>query len=199
VAAVFDLGGVVLEVCVERTVRAWAESVGLEAEEVEARLGGKVLPEGFDRGELVLEELREEVCARLGRAMTRGDFERGWNALLGEPFPGVEGLLAELAGTMRLVLLTNTNETHERQWRKSCAAVLPRFERVFTSWRMGVRKPEPEAFEQVLGYLGLSPTRVLFFDDHSENVEAAARLGMVARRVRGPGEVARELELLSLS
>ncbi len=34
-AAIVDLGGVLMDVCVERTVRAWAETTGLAPEDVD--------------------------------------------------------------------------------------------------------------------------------------------------------------------
>ena len=193
-AAIFDLGGVILEVGVVRTVHAWADASGLDPSELTARLGGRILPRRFDRGEVKLEDLRAEVCARLGREISSADFEAGWNALLGLPFPGADDLLERLSRRMRLVMLTNTNETHEKVWRQSCAGVLPYFEKVFSSWRMGVRKPDPEAFGRVLDYLALPPERVAFFDDHQENVDAATQLGMVAHLVNGPANVERCLE-----
>jgi putative hydrolase of the HAD superfamily len=66
------------------------------------------------------------------------------------------------------------------------------------SFEMGARKPEAACFRQVLDWLGLPPDRVVYFDDNPENVEAAARLGMAARAVNGPADVARELEFMGI-
>jgi FMN phosphatase YigB (HAD superfamily) len=41
--------------------------------------------------------------------------------------------------------------------------------------------------------MALPPGRIAYFDDSAENIEAAARLGLVARLVKGPQEVGREL------
>jgi HAD superfamily hydrolase (TIGR01509 family) len=41
---------------------------------------------------------------------------------------------------------------------------------------MGLRKPEPAAFQRVLDYLALPPGRGAFSDDHQENVDAASEL-----------------------
>jgi putative hydrolase of the HAD superfamily len=90
-------------------------------------------------------------------------------------------------------MLTNTNALHSAQFHRTSGPVLARFERVFESWQMGCRKPEPECFQQVIDWLALRPERIAFFDDSAENIEAAARLGLVARLVKGPQEVEREL------
>lgn len=38
---------------------------------------------------------------------------------------------------------------------------------------MGMRKPEARAFTYIADEIGISPDRILFFDDHPENVEGA--------------------------
>jgi putative hydrolase of the HAD superfamily len=198
-AAVFDLGGVVIEVAVERTFRAWAEATGLAPEEIRRRLADLSEYLRFERGEFEPEEYRRRVVARLGRPLPDDEFDRGWHALLGAPLPGIEAVLAQLAAKrLRLVILTNTNALHAAEWRRLSAPVLPHFERVFESYTMRCRKPEPAAFQNVLDYLGLPPARVAFFDDSLENVEAAAQLGMAARLTKGPAGVRQALEELGL-
>jgi len=191
-AAVFDLGGVVIEIFMDRTVRAWAEATGLEPEAIRGRLedlptgqAGRTAYHRFERGEIDAETFRRGVCERLGRRMSREAFDRGWNALLGGPLEGAEALLESLAQRLRLVLLTNTNCVHAASWRRTCRKVLAPLERVFVSYEIGHRKPEPECFSVVLEYLGLAPEEVAYFDDLEENVRAAAGLGMIARVVDG--------------
>lgn len=198
-AAVFDLGGVVIEISLDRTLRAWSEATGLAPDEVRERLADLTTYYRFERGEFGADAYRRCVADLLGCALSREAFDRGWHALLGGPLPGIEALLERLAGRLRLVLLTNTNVIHSQRWRETCDGLLGRFERVFESWQMGCRKPEPACFQQVLDYLALAPGRVAYFDDSAENVEAAARLGMAARCVRGPREVERELAAFGVS
>ncbi len=197
-AAIFDLGGVLIEVDPERTARAWAAHLGMTAEALEARLGGSVLSDAFERGEATLEDVRTEVTRTLGREVPAEVFRDGWTALLGRPLAGVDALLDRLAGRVRLLVLTNTNATHAEAFRRTDAALLERFERVFMSFEMGSRKPEPACFEAVLAYLALPPQRVAFFDDNPANVEAAAALGLQSRLVRGPAETASALDAMGV-
>ena len=46
----------------------------------------------------------------------------------------------------RLLLLSNTNELHSRQFRGQFAEVLDRFDRLFLSHEMGLRKPDPRIY-----------------------------------------------------
>ncbi len=65
--------------------------------------------------------------------------------------------------------------------------------RSFTSWELGLRKPERAAFERVAREIGVPMERILFFDDTESNVEGARRAGLAAVHVRSPVDVERAL------
>lgn len=48
------------------------------------------------------------------------------------------------------------------------------------SCEIGICKPHPEAYRAAVGALGTSPAAIKFFDDRTENVEAAAMFGLDA-------------------
>lgn len=50
--------------------------------------------------------------------------------------------------------------------------------RWFVSGDLGHRKPDPRIFEIVLDAFGTPPERILFVDDRSRNLDAAAALGL---------------------
>jgi putative hydrolase of the HAD superfamily len=56
------------------------------------------------------------------------------------------------------------------------------FDAIFNSARLGVAKPDPEAFRTVAAALGTTPERCLFIDDTPPNVEGARAAGMQAER-----------------
>lgn len=197
-AAIFDLGGVVIALSRGQTIRIWAEAIGIPADEIRRRFADMACYHRFERGEVAPEDFYRHTCEKLGHGLSPEAFSRGWNAILGGPIPGIQALLARLSTRLRLVLLSNTNIIHAAEWRRTCAGVLGHFERVFTSYEMGCRKPEPECFRMVLDYLGLPPEQVVCFDDSPENVAAAAALGMVARCAAGPEDAARELRTLAV-
>ena len=57
-------------------------------------------------------------------------------------------------------------------------AVAPLFKRVFSSWELGLRKPEQRAFAAVVDQIGVPAHSILFFDDTLENIEQAKRAGL---------------------
>jgi FMN hydrolase / 5-amino-6-(5-phospho-D-ribitylamino)uracil phosphatase len=55
-----------------------------------------------------------------------------------------------------------------------------RFDGVYASCHLGVRKPDPEFFYRMLAALGVPARRCLFVDDRPANCDAAAAVGMRA-------------------
>ncbi|KKM75906.1 hypothetical protein LCGC14_1385520 [marine sediment metagenome] len=197
-AAVFDLGGVVVDICVEATARYWAEAMQADLAEVLDPFMDDTRYQLMERGEMTMADYHAHMVRRLGGDLSFQDFVAGWNSLLRDPLPGVEGLLAELAAAVRLVALTNTNATHAARWRHTCQAELAHFERVFVSYEIGARKPEPACYRHVLDYLALPPERVAFIDDSPENVAAAEALGMRGIVAEGTDQIARRLAELGV-
>ncbi len=60
-----------------------------------------------------------------------------------------------------------------------------RFDRLFLSCELGVRKPDPAIYHHVVAALGTSPTDCFFYDDSDANVSAARDTGINAIKVAG--------------
>lgn len=54
---------------------------------------------------------------------------------------------------------------------------LSKYDYVFLSYEMGLRKPEIEIYEKVQSSVPFEPTDILFIDDKLSNIEAASKLG----------------------
>lgn len=106
-----------------------------------------------------------------------------WNAIIGDfPLYRLE-FLQMLSHKYRLFLLTNTDEIHISKFEHKAGMSFYTdfyncFEKVFYSYEMGKRKPEPEAFMSIMNKYELSPKRTLFIDDKKINTDAAAQLGL---------------------
>jgi putative hydrolase of the HAD superfamily len=68
-----------------------------------------------------------------------------------------------------------------------------RFDGIFASCDLGLRKPSREYFEAVLAAVQLPPADVLFLDDHPGNVAVARDVGLRAELVAGLDDVGRLL------
>ncbi len=101
-----------------------------------------------------------------------------WNALLIGVIPGRETALAQLKERYSLALLSNTNQFHRDVFDPQCQMIFQHMDRLFFSYEMGMRKPEPEIFLTVLGDMGWMPEETLFIDDTQINIQAADQLGI---------------------
>ncbi len=193
-AILFDLGNVVVEVDFRRTFRRWADSSGVPLSLIHERWSEDDAYRAHETGSLGFDGYVEAMTERLGVTMSRGDWENGWNDVFVGPYPGVQKALAALSGRVPLYAFTNTNPTHEAEWRARYPHALVHFQDIFVSSRMGMRKPDQVAFEWVVEAMDTAPERILFLDDHPANVDGARRAGLTTVQTRGETEVLAALE-----
>ena len=131
---------------------------------------------------------------------------------LGHRVPGVDvlGLLAgdvrpemvdALDGVRTAGYLTAclTNNVRSDVVRPEVVAVMDRFDAVFESSVLGVRKPEPAFYALACDGLGVEPSACVFLDDLGINLKPARALGMTTIKVVDPAEAIAELStVLSL-
>lgn len=108
---------------------------------------------------------------------------KAWNSVIGDfPLYRLE-FLQMLSGKYRLFLLTNTDSIHINRFEHKVGMSFYTdfyrcFEKVYYSYEMGMRKPQPEIFTTIINKHDLSPKRTLFVDDKKENTDIAAELGL---------------------
>lgn len=106
-----------------------------------------------------------------------------WNAVLAD-FPSYRlDFLKELSKKYRLFLLSNTDSIHISTFEKRSGISFYTdfyncFEKVYFSFDMGLRKPDPKIYQFLLDKHNLVPENTLFVDDKTENTDSAARLGI---------------------
>ena len=113
----------------------------------------------------------------------------GWNALFIADIPAVLEAVERVAAHIPCYAFTNTNAEHQRAWSAQFPHVTPLFRRVFSSWQLGLRKPERAAFLSVAQHIGIPCESILFFDDTLENIEHAQRTGLQTVHVRHTADV----------
>ncbi len=190
---IFDLGGVILDLDVPKTIGEFARVSGLTPEEVAHRFR---YSDGFlkyERGEIGDVEFRDFVRELYAVSIPDDDLDACWNAmLLGIPADKL-ALLLTLRRKYTVFLLSNTNTIHLNYIN---SMILPPsdavpsldsyFDRAYYSHFMGKRKPEREIFEQVLDENRLLAQESLFLDDNAENIEGARIVGLQTAYVNTP-------------
>lgn len=111
------------------------------------------------------------------------EIRKAWNSIIGDfPLYRLE-FLQLLTRKYKLFLLTNTDETHISRFEHKVGISFfsdfyQCFEKVYYSYEMGKRKPDPAVFNTILNKYDISPKRTLFIDDKKVNTDAAASLGI---------------------
>jgi glucose-1-phosphatase len=196
-ALVFDFGNVLVDIDFDRAFAVWARAAGVPVTAVKARFSVDAAYCAHERGELDLRGYFASLRHSLGVRLTDEQLLAGWEAILGEPIPGIEPVVSELAALWPLYVFSNTNPSHAASITSRYAPLLRQFRHVFTSCELGARKPEPQAFERLAKRIGTAPERLVFFDDLEENVLGARAAGLQAHRVARPEEIARIVQNLS--
>jgi 2-haloacid dehalogenase len=113
-------------------------------------------------------------------------------------FEDTVDVLTELRGAgVRCFALSNMER--DRFWsRRTRYPFFDSLDGCVISGLEGVVKPDPRIFEILLARYGLEPAATVFIDDIAANVDAAAKLGVVAIRFTTTAQLRRELRALRL-
>lgn len=136
----------------------------------------------FEKGNIT----KDEFLAGFEKQMPNASIEEiltAWNAILADfPLYRLE-FLQMLSKKYRLFLLSNTDSIHINTFEQKVGASFYGdfyhcFEKVYFSFEMGMRKPDPEIYLTLLNNHQLQAKTTLFIDDKKENTDAAAALGI---------------------
>jgi putative hydrolase of the HAD superfamily len=176
-AIIFDFGDVFINLEKEKSIEEF-KKLGLPGPNEELIAQNDL----FEKGKISELEFIQSFQKFIPNASLE-DIKKAWNSLIGDfPLHRLE-FLQMLSGKYRLFLLTNTDSTHidrfEHKVGMSFYTDFYRcFEKVYYSYEMGMRKPQPEIFQTILNKHDLSPKRTLFVDDKKENTDVAESLGL---------------------
>lgn len=187
-AVLLDLGGVVIDIDPRACFVSWANDAGVDVGTIAARWAVDDAYKAFEVGAIDFDEYLRHLARRLDIALTRAQWQTGWNELLRAPFADVAGLLPELAATLPLYAFSNTNRVHQEAWQFRFKDALAPMRKIYSSWQIGLRKPAVRSYLEVAGNIGIAPADILFVDDNRDNVIGAREAGMDARHVSGPAD-----------
>lgn len=174
---IFDFGDVFINLEKEASIEAFRK-LGLDGPNEELLSVNDL----FEKGKISELQFIETFFKYIPNASIH-DVRHAWNASIGEfPLYRLE-FLQMLSTRYRLFLLTNTDSIHisrfEHKVGMSFYSDFYRcFEKVYYSYEMGMRKPDPEIFNTLIRKHDLSPKRTLFVDDKKPNTDVAESLGL---------------------
>ncbi len=196
----FDLGGVILNIDVQKTINAFRE-IGID--HVEELYNGLRQHHVFDRletGEISENDFREYLRKEAGSALPDEKIDEVWNAMILEIPEERIRLLKRLKHGYELYLLSNTNEIHRKCYDQMVKRTFNNgglhtyFNQDFYSHKIGYRKPDPEAFRFVIEHTGIKTAETLFVDDNADNIAAAEHLGFAVLHLTPDRSLVEELK-----
>lgn len=190
---IFDLGGVILDLSVDHTLKAFALHAGIEKEKAHHIFTTAAGFEEYEKGAISDEAFRDFVREAYNITSDNQTIDKCWNAML-RGIPQVKlDLLIRLQSEFQVFLLSNTNGIHLDHINQ---VMLPQingstsldsyFNKAYYSHRMLKRKPDAEIFEQVIDENHLVPEQTLFLDDNAVNIEGAKFVGLRTIHVTSP-------------
>lgn len=181
---VFDLGGVICDLEVERVMEAFRE-IGMEKM---AALMDPCYPaevnERMESGQIGWEEACDEMRRIDNRPeVTNEQIEWVYREFLSRVDAKKLATIDRLRERgIRTYVLSNTNPTaieivRDRVREATGRELESYFDDIFLSYRLKILKPAPAIFEKMIALSGLNPKETIFIDDGSRNADTAHRLG----------------------
>lgn len=202
---VFDLGGVIINLDIPRTITEFNKLSTKPFESIYTQLQQSPIFDLFDKGQISESDFFLQLKDHLKEGVTDTQMKEAWNAMLLDfPIHRLQ-LLSTLKSNYRIFLLSNTNETHINQLESDLYKehgynnLEPFFEKVYYSCRIGMRKPDSEIFEFVLNQNNLNAHETIFIDDSPQHVAGAIKIGIqsyLLPRDKDVSDLISELSLL---
>jgi putative hydrolase of the HAD superfamily len=197
---IFDLGGVILNLDQDRTLRAF-NRLGADLDSINDM---STVFADFETGKINADDFRQAMITSLKGTATANEVDAAWNAMLLDlPLERLT-YLKFLRKNFNVHLLSNTNSIHIDAFNKYLLDEHPnldwyaQFDKVYYSYEIGLRKPNKDIYEFVLQDNNLQPHECLFIDDMKANLNGAGNVGMHTIWAKNPLDENMLMEIKSL-
>ncbi len=180
----FDLGNVLLPIDLSLTFQAFSQlSTSFNPTEIQDKIINEGLWLGYEAGLLNDDEFRSILRDQLALNCSNEEFDQAFSALLLDFPSNIYSFLEDLSSNFDLYLLSNTSVIHSRIFLNNQLGphrenLFGLFKKAHFSYEMGLVKPNPLIYQQVLRENNLEAGQLVFFDDNAANIESASKLGI---------------------
>ena len=192
---IFDLGGVIINLAVEKTHQAFATLSGLPLEEIKSRVHHGAYFHEYEKGLITDAEFRNHLRESLNLKVTDTELDAAWNAMLLDiPIERIQ-LLERLKKNYSIYLLSNTNNIHLQCFSKIVQQLTGKeridhyFHNSYYSHLLKLSKPDVAIYEHVLAQSNLQPAETIFLDDNKDNLIGANKAGIQTFHVQHPVQI----------
>lgn len=189
---ILDLGRVILDIHLERTITAFKEFGIPDINDLDIVFSRYPFFYQFEIGKITPQQFISEIRKATGNNLPDHVIADAWNAMIGGFTSGAIETIIKLKSKFRVFLLSNTNAMHEIVYNNrlkkdyGISNLSELFEKVYYSHTVHLSKPDPEIFEYVLKDSNLVPEETLFVDDILIHTENAAKLGIQTFHLEPP-------------
>ena len=189
---IFDLGGVIMNIDVDRALNSFAAQSSISGPEINWQSHLPGFFHLFEMGKISEADFRDNLREVLGKNLEDDVLDHCWNQLLLDIPNHRLDHLTTLRKKYKMVLLSNTNSIHTRiiHSRLKLASGAPDFQsyfdRVYYSYQMNLAKPDPRIFEVVLKDNNFQAETTILVDDNGDNIRSAAHMGLQVYQVSQP-------------
>lgn len=180
---VFDLGGVLIDLSHDQAVRRFEEIGVVDAAQLLDPYEQKGIFLEVENGMITADEYCQKLREHTGKDLSYEEIKHAWLGFIVDvPQYKLDHLL-KLREHYNVYLLSNTNPIIQEGWARTdqfSAAGRPigdYFDKMYTSYEVGVTKPDRKIFDYMIADSGLIPSETLFVDDAKSNVEVGRSLG----------------------
>lgn len=179
-AIIFDLGGVILNLDQDRTIRSF-KRINLDLDELNEKLS---IFKDYETGKVDTATFVQTIKAELKGNASDLEIISAWNnMILNIPSDRI-AILKELKKKYKIFILSNTNELHIEEFENLFKKDHPNelwenlFDKIYYSHKIGLRKPHAEAWQYILEENKLKAEETIFIDDTRMHHKAAENMGI---------------------
>ncbi len=179
-AIIFDLGGVIVNLDQERTIRSF-KRLDVDLDEINEKL--PIFKE-YEVGKVDTDTFIHTIKTELKGKASDAEIVKAWNNMILDVPSERITILKQLRKDYKLYLLSNTNELHIEEFKKIFEKDHPTenwenlFDKIYYSHQIGLRKPNKEAWQLILDEQQLQAEETIFIDDTRMHFKAAELLGI---------------------
>lgn len=182
---VFDFGGVIFDLDYDGAVAAFKRMGLADADQRLDRYHQRGVFELLESGKIGPAEFIDELSKMCNRPLTYAEVQQAWLGYVGGKVDEQKLAYIDELRTrgFRTFLLSNTNP-FVQGWAESAAfsesgrPLGSYLEKCYTSFEVGIMKPDTAIFQYMLDDAGLRPEETIFLDDSKANIAAAESIGI---------------------
>lgn len=153
------------------------------------------IEEQYDKGVITEDQFISKIRVEFSISSAKEDIIRAWSDIFSENEDVIELIPCLKKNRYRLLLASNTNDSHFKKIQEQFKEVLQHFDDTTLSYAVRERKPNKIFFNDCLEKAGVQASECLFIDDKKEYVKAARKFGMVGIHYQTFGKLLINLEL----